>query len=119
MHDLPQAYMWCAEMCMDASTLPLQNGPKVDLGVCSQDARKCYPLVAHRIRQALREPASHTARQREMNVMLMACWKPLSDWYVGGCPVDLQNHVIICYYFYLSIKAIKAGQHRQHTLVLL
>lgn len=54
--------MWCADTCMDVLTLPLENGPKVDLRVYSQDARKCCPLVAHRSRQALREPASCTAR---------------------------------------------------------
>ena len=62
MHDLSQAYMWCADTRMDMLTLPLENGPKVDLKVHSQDAQKCCPLVAHRSRQALHEPASYTAR---------------------------------------------------------
>lgn len=43
-------------------TSPLENGPKVDLRVHSQDAQKCCPLVAPRSCQALREPASCTAR---------------------------------------------------------
>lgn len=50
--------MSCADTSIDASTLPFEKSPKVDLRVHSQSAQKCCPLVAHRRCQALGEPAS-------------------------------------------------------------